>query len=216
MSNDQIDEYEQGERVRQWLRANGGAMFGGIAVALALVAGWEWWQSRGDQRLAEAANQFVRFQETLDGDNADAAGAMATALGRDHPDTPYAVLAAFERADRLLAANKAEEALGVLETAAPLTADPALHDLLRLRAARVELALGKADQAIQRLEGIKGAALAAQRDELLGDAELMKGDREKAQAAYRDALTALDAAAPTRMIVELKLADAGGTPDSEA
>ena len=43
------------------------------------------------------------------------------------------------------------------------------------------------------------------------DALLAQGKRDEARAAYLDAVTALDVASPTRVIVELKLANAGGT-----
>jgi predicted negative regulator of RcsB-dependent stress response len=210
MSNDQIDEYEQGERVRKWLRDNGGAMFAGVAVALALLAGWEWWKVREENARVEAASQYARFAETLEGDKPEAADALATSLARDFPETPYGALAALELAERLAAANKGEEALGKLTAALPLTREAALRDVIALRAARVEWQLGKLDDAAKRLAGLTSEALAAQRNELLGDVLAAQGKRDDARNAYRDALTSLDSASPTRLIVELKLADAGG------
>lgn len=211
MSNDQIDEYEQGERVRKWLRDNGGSALVGVAIALGLLAGWEAWKSRQQGALLEAAAQYGRFNEAIEGDKADAAAALATALVRDYPETPYPVLAALTQAEQLAATNKAEEALAQLLGALPLAKDPALRDIVALRAARVEWQLGKQVEAAERLQGITGQGLAAQRNELLGDVLMAQGKRDEARAAYLDAVTALDVASPTRVIVELKLANAGGT-----
>ena len=55
-------------------------------------------------------------------------------------------------------------------------------------------------------------ALAA---ELRGDALLSKGDAAAAREAYDAALTHLDASAPSRRIVEMKLADLGGALDAD-
>ena len=47
----QIDEYEQSERVRGWLRQNGSSLITGIALGLACVFGWQWWNGKGDRHL---------------------------------------------------------------------------------------------------------------------------------------------------------------------
>ena len=48
--------------------------------------------------------------------------------------------------------------------------------------------------------------------EARGDAEVALGRREAAQAAYLQAIEALDADAPQRQLLEIKLVAAGGTP----
>ena len=54
---DQIDEYEQGERVRAWLKKNGSSLITGVALGLAALAGWQWWEGQGEQAKVEPAGK---------------------------------------------------------------------------------------------------------------------------------------------------------------
>ena len=212
MSNDQIDEYEQGERVRKWLRDNGGSVFGGIALGLAAIAGFQFYQGRQDAQKLEASKQFETFVTAQEAGNVDEAAGLAASLSKNFADTPYPALAALRRSSALLADGKTEDALKALDSAIAGTKDEALAELLKLRAARAELALGRHDAAIARLAGVESAAYAAMREEIRGDALAAQGKRDEARKAFQDALTATDVASPTRVLLELKLADAGGAP----
>ena len=44
-----LNEHEQSEQVRNWLRGNAVGLIGGVALGLAVIAGWNWWQG---QRLS--------------------------------------------------------------------------------------------------------------------------------------------------------------------
>jgi len=211
MSNDQIDEYEQGERVRKWLRDNGASVFGGIALGLAAIVGFQLYQTQGDSHRAEASMQFERFVEAEDAGNAESAAAIAGSLVTEYADTPYPALAALRLAASQLRAGKPEEALQAIEAGLPTARDAALRQMLLLRAARAELVLARHDAALARLTGVTLPAYAALRHEIEGDALAAQGRREEARAAYQNALTALDVASPLRGLLELKLADVGGT-----
>lgn len=211
MSNDHIDEYEQGERVRKWLRENGGSVFGGIAIGLAAIAGFQFLQVREDTQRIEASRQFESFLTAQEAGEAEQAAGLAASLAANFADTPYPALAALRRSAVLVDEGKAEEALKALDAAVPGTRDEALAELLTLRAARTELLLGRHDAALARLATVDMAGYTALRDELRGDVLAAQGKRDEARAAYQDALTATDVAAPTRILLELKLADAGGS-----
>ena len=62
---DQIDEYEQGERVRAWLRNNGSSLIGGVALGLACLGGWQWWQGQQANEKVQAAIEFSAFDKAL-------------------------------------------------------------------------------------------------------------------------------------------------------
>ena len=216
MSNDQIDEYEQGERVRKWLRDNGASVFGGIALGLAAIAGFQFYQARGDAHRVEASKQFERFIEAEEAGNADSASAILTALGREYADTPYPALAAIRVASARLEAGQAEEALKAIEAGLPSAREDGLRQMLLLRAARAELILGRTDAALARLPGVTLDAYRTLRHEIEGDALAAQGKRDEARAAYEKALTALDSASPLRGVLELKLADVGGSTQRDA
>ncbi|MGL6291019.1 MAG: YfgM family protein [Silanimonas sp.] len=216
MSNDQIDEYEQGERVRKWLRDNGGSVLGGIAIGLAAIVGFQAWQARQDGQKLDAAKQFESFLTAQEAGESDQAAGLAASLSANFADTPYPALAALRRSAALVNEDKAEDALKALESALPTTKDDTLRQLLLLRAARAELVLGRHEAAHARLQGIDLGAYAALRDELRGDALAAQGKRDEARDAYQQALTGTDVASPTRVLLELKLADAGGSTTPEA
>ena len=60
--DDLLDEHEQSERVRSWLRQNGAGLIGGVVLGLGAIAGWQWWQQQ-QQVANEAAGQ--RFEAAL-------------------------------------------------------------------------------------------------------------------------------------------------------
>ena len=53
--DDLLDEHEQGEKVRSWLRENGIGLIGGVILGLALIGGWQWWQRQQDSRRMQTA-----------------------------------------------------------------------------------------------------------------------------------------------------------------
>lgn len=210
MSIDQIDEYEQGERVRTWLKNNGSSLITGIALGIAAISGWNWWQAKGDGHRSEAASQYALFTDAITAKNAEKVKTFAAALNKDFADTPYAVLTLLRHAEFLQAQGKNDQALAVLNTLGSAPSDPVLADLVSLRAARLLVNAGKFDDAIKRVDSVKPASFPAIANEIRGDAELGKGNRDAARKAYETAVANLDVAAPTRPLLELKLTDSGG------
>ena len=212
---DQIDEYEQGERVRAWLRDNGSSLIGGIAIGLALLFGWRWWEGQADVKRHEAAAEYHVFMTALDAGETEKAAAHAVALRTQYPDLPFGALASLRSAAALHAAGKHDEALAALAEVGGAKVDPALVALANLRAARILVDDGKAEEALARLDAAIEKTYPAAAAELRGDAEMALGRRDAARAAYEKALASLDVAAPTRPMIEMKLTDAGGTPSAQ-
>ncbi len=212
---DQIDEYEQGERVRAWLRNNGSSLIGGVALGLAALGGWQWWQGQQDQKLVDAAAEYQVFSKAVEAKDDAKAGAHATSLAQAFPKSPYPVLAALRRAEMLHAEGKDDEALKVLDAAKDSKADPVLVELAQLRTARLLASMGKHEDALKHLDTVGDTAFVAVAAEIRGDAEMALGRRDAARASYEKALASLDIAAPTRPMVEMKLTDAGGSPTAQ-
>lgn len=197
-----LDEHEQGERVRAWLRDNGAALITGVVLGLGAIFGWKWWQQEqhADRVAAGAAYQSAIEQvETVD--PAEAAPVVA---GLDA--APYEALGALHLAQAQVRDGDVEAAIATLR-AAPVD-DPALERVVQLRLARLLLDAGKAEEALSLLAGADQPATL----ELRGDAAAALGEREAARAAYEQALAALDAGSPQRQLVEIKLVAVGGTP----
>ncbi|MDQ2702210.1 MAG: tetratricopeptide repeat protein [Pseudomonadota bacterium] len=202
--DDLLDEHEQGERVRSWLRDNGAGILGGIVLGLALIWGWQWWQQQRAGQKMQAGNDFQAGINALDQGAADKAQAHFAALPADGA---YATLGALALAKARVEADKRDEAIAALRAATP--EDPAVAELIQQRVARLLIDAGKAEEALAALADAPEDAGTLQ---VRGDAYTALGQHEKAREAYAGALTRIEVGSPQRNLVELKLSDVGGTP----
>lgn len=199
--DDLLDEHEQGERVRAWLRRNGAGIIGGVVLGLALIWGFRWWQAQDlGQRMSAGTNYQAAVDDLEAGKLAEAAPVVAAI-----PDGTYATLAALELAEAQVEAGKRDDAIATLRAAAPT--DPRLGGIVSERLARLLIDAGKPADALALLQGDDPGTLA-----IRGDAYAASGDKAKAREAYAKALVGLEVGAPLRSLVELKLSEVGGTP----
>jgi len=213
MAMEILDEHEQSERVRKWLHENGTAIIGGIALGLILIFGYQWGtRSKIEHRLT-AATQYLSVDAAVEQKDRDGLDRIAGELADKYADTPYAAMALMQVAKEQVAAGQRDEATATLQRAHDIAVDESLKGIIGLRLARLKLASGDADGAIAMAAGKEVAVFEALAAELRGDALLSKGDADGAREAYSAALTHLDASAPNRRIVEMKLADLGGEAD---
>lgn len=204
--DDLLDEHEQSERVRNWLKNNGAGLIGGIALGLAVIFGWQWWQKHQVQQ-AEQAN--VNYQSALDSIGAADLKKAQAEVGKLKSGDAYANLAALRLAKAQADAGQAEAAIATLRG---IKADQTLQSLVDLRLAKLLTDAGKGEEALK----VLGDAADSASLEARGDALLAAGKRDQARDTYLKALTAMDVAAPQRRLVELKLSDLGGTPPKPA
>lgn len=197
-----LDEHEQSERVRRWVRDNGLGLVGGVVLGLALVGGWKWWQGQQQgQREAEA----VRY-ETLQGQlkAQDLAKAKSTAASLQKG--PYATLVALDLAKAQAMAGKRDDAIATLRAVKP--GDAVLAGVVSERLARLLLDAGKADEALRILADANDPAALGAR----GDAHFALGHRDQARSDYDKALALTTVGSPMRRVLELKLSEVGGAP----
>lgn len=201
--DDLLDEHEQGERVRSWLRANGAGLIGGVAIGLGLIAGWQWWQADRLKKQFQANEAYHALDASLQAKELDKAKAQIQQL-----QGIYTQMGALQLAKAQLDAGQRDAAIDTLRAAR----NAEQRDLQRVideRLARLLIDAGKAQEALTLLQtpGNDPGAL-----EVRGDAQLALGQRDAARDSYSKALTHLDVGAPQRRLVELKLSEAGGKP----
>lgn len=210
MALDELDEHEQGERVRNWLRQNGGSIVLGIGAGIAALAGWQYWQVREREHAAAAQ---IEFQALLDAEtrgDAAAVEAAASKVRADYKDTAYGAFAALAQARDALKKSDYAAAEAALEWARGSGIQlPALASLVELRLAQVKLAKGDAQGVLDVLARVKDGQYKGPAAELRGDALVALGRVDEARAAYEDALSALDAGSPQRDFVAMKRDDLG-------
>jgi predicted negative regulator of RcsB-dependent stress response len=200
-----LDEHEQSERVRHWVRDNGLGLVGGVVLGLALVGGWKWWQGQQQgQREAEAA-RYETLQEQLKAQDLGKASATAATLGKG----PFATMVALDLAKAQAMSGKRDDAIATLRAVKP--GDPMLGGIVRERLARLLLDAGKADEALSLLANAEDPAGLGAR----GDAHFALGHRDQARSDYDRALTLTTVGSPMRRVLELKLSEVGGAPARE-
>lgn len=195
-----LDEHEQSERVREWLRRNSGALIGGIALGLAAIGGWKWWENhQAQQKLQQADAYQAAVDATRAGDGKAATRVKAL-------EGTYGVLAALELARSQVEAGQKDAALATLRGIK--TSDAAMLEVVNERLARLLIDSRKADEALRLLGTLDTPAAL----EVRGDAYLALGQADKAREAYSQALTKLAVGVPQRGLLELKLSEVGGAP----
>jgi len=195
--DDLFDEHEQGQRVQRWLRDNGIGIIGGVALAVAIVGGWQWWQNQRLNALHEAYQRYQTVSNHLLVNDLEQATSQTEALLQDKAGI-YADLAALELAQAQVQAQRYEEAITTLQS---IRAKEAFKPLVEQRLARLFIETGKADQALALLEALDDAISL----DIRADAQFAQNQFTAARQLYQQALTKLDINSPHRRLLELKL-----------
>jgi predicted negative regulator of RcsB-dependent stress response len=205
MAFEVLDEHEQGELVQKWLRENAMSIVIGIVLGLLLIFGWQQWKVRQARVAAQAAAQYQALVDAQVADRTDDALTIADSLRHDYPDSAYAVFAAMRQADMANAGGDLKSAATDLEWAQEHAKTPALKALATINLARAKLGHNEADAALKLVDGLPKGDYTAIAADLRGDILVKLSRTDDARAAYQDALSHLDAQAPNRTFVQMKL-----------
>ncbi|GHE21886.1 YfgM family protein [Halomonas urumqiensis] len=218
-------EEEQVEALKRWWKENGMALIAGVAIAAAGIFGWNAWQ---DYQAGKAEAASMRYQQLINltagndlGEDAIVeARQLVVEINDEHGKTLYADLALLIDARLAVAQDDLDGARDALQTVISQTERDYVTGLARLRLARLQLADGEPETALDTLESGVPEALAAQRAEVRGDAYDTLGRKEDAHQAWRDAMRLADEQDQPLYGIQLKLdnlgLDAPGTEDSGA
>lgn len=195
---------EQLEAITQWLKTNGTAIITGVAIGIAAILGWQYWNSQQAAQAEAASLQFDALQQAIATQDLDSAQRQGAALIDDYDDSLYATLAALLLAKLAVEqgnhATAAEHLHWVLDT----TDQTEIKDIARLRLVRILLTEQRYDEAAAQLDQVTTSSLTAEREELRGDLHLAQGKTDQARSAYQAARVAQDDSALAALL-DLKL-----------
>jgi predicted negative regulator of RcsB-dependent stress response len=218
---DTTDE-EQVEALKNWWKDNGTSLLTGVLVVLVVMFGYRKWQESQTQTVGEASDLYQQIAELavanagklITDDELLAAQNVYSQLKEQYASTVYSRFAALAMAK--FHADKGEldqaaaelqwlldhQSIGLLKKA-----DPELFQIARQRLARIRLAQGSAQAALDLVRGGDAGSFVASFSDTEGDALLQLGDKEGARAAYQKALAANGDGNP--VLLKLKLQDLG-------
>ncbi|MEJ0039203.1 MAG: tetratricopeptide repeat protein [Gammaproteobacteria bacterium] len=202
-----LSETEQWERLKAWLRSYVGWILGGVVVALAGLAGWNWWQDRQDRLGLDASARYEQMTDALQKNDPTRAKSIAAELEKDFPNSPYVDQAHLFEARLAVEANDLPKADSLLRGVMDRTKDGQLALVARLRLARVQLAQNKPDDALATLGGKPAGSFEARFAEVRGDILFAKGDKPGALKEYLTALAGSDARSVDTQSLQLKIND---------
>jgi predicted negative regulator of RcsB-dependent stress response len=213
---------EQVEALKKWWNENGSSLLLGVGFVLVVLFGVRQWQSSQSATSGAASDLYQQIadlavanvaQPVSDADLLMAQG-LYDQLRADYESSIYTRYAALamakfqaEKNQLDLAASELQwildnPSLGLLQKA-----DEELFMVARLRLARIKLAQGDTQGALDLLRAVEPGEFVVTYAEVEGDALLKQGDREGAKAAYQRALAGLTDGNPA--ILRLKLQDLG-------
>lgn len=199
------------EALKSWWEENGRTLVVGVALGLAGVFGWTWWQDHTRARAEEASVIYQQLTEDAAANRHEEVRAQAAAIIETHPKSGYAALAALLAAKSAYEENDLERARQQLAWVIDNSQSDSFKNVARLRLARVLIQENKLDEAMTTVDSVKDEAFSASASETRGDILLEKGDSEGARNAYLEALGAIYVSGTTRARVQMKLDDLGSS-----
>ena len=210
MAFDQLDEHEQSEVVRKWVRDNAASILAGVVLGLLAIFGYFQWKAHQVRQQVVAAGEFQNFGAAVGAKNDERSRAALELMQKEHAGSPYAVIASMRWAEAAVVRKDLAAAEQSLQWAYEHAGDKALKSLAGQNLARVKLGADKAAEALALLDSLPAEAYAASIAELRGDILLTQGKRDEARSAYQASIDALEPTAPNRQTVEMKRDDAAG------
>ena len=186
--DDLLSEKEQIEQIRTWWSEYGGYVIGGLGLGIAILVGFNYYQSsKLDAQLGASALYESLAEHVVTGRLEDAE-VVADDIGNNYADTTYAAQAKLAMARLYMDKNRDQDAADVLRELVDGDADPAIRHVARTRLARILLYQGNAQDVVDLLSEAESTAFGAVWNELLGDAYAELGRTQDAMNAYQAAL----------------------------
>jgi len=185
-----LTDNEREEQLRRWWSDNWAWIIGGVALGLAILGGWQYWQRHQLQSTEQDQASYRAVLEALGRDQRDEAVKQATELRTRRPGSPYADQSELALARAAVDGRDFDEAARLLKGVADGSKDPELRQVAKTRLARVLVEQGKHDEALALLDAGQAGAFGGLVHEIRGDALAAKGDAAAARTAYDAALAA--------------------------
>jgi predicted negative regulator of RcsB-dependent stress response len=185
-----LSDNEREEQLRRWWSDNWAWIIGGVALGLAILGGWQYWQRHQVQVAEQDEASYLAVVAALDNNNRDEAVRQAAELQQRRPASPYVDQSDLALARAAVERREFDEAARLLRGVADRSKDVELRLVAQTRLARVLVEQGKYDDALALLDVAQAGAFAAMVHDIRGDAFAAKGDAAQARTEYGAAIAA--------------------------
>ncbi len=202
-------EQQQIEEIKTWWRENGMSVVVGIALGIAAIFGWRYWQGYEIEQSQAASSLYTDMVVSLRSDDRADAEELADTILEEYENSAYAVFATLSLAKLAIADNDLDAAEERLKWALDKDIEASLSHVIRLRLIRVLIGQNKLDEASRLIAIQDKGTFSASYDELLGDVNAARGDRDAARDAYRQSLNRAQADGRDVSTLQIKIDDIG-------
>ena len=217
---DYLSEREQVDRIRQWWKENGAWIIVGIGGGLLSLAGWNWWQGYKLERAEQASAVYSAVAAAVTQGRIEDVRAGVDSLSAAHGSSPYLQHGRLALAAAMANGGDVAAAIAELEQVLADASDPQIALIARFRLARLLVAEGEHERALDLVRGAEAGAFAPAMLEIEGDILAARGDADGARDAYRRALAGVGTlgAIIDEELVRLKLEalEGGASPGGDA
>jgi len=183
-------EEEQLEALKRWWKENGPASIIGVALGIALIVGWNFWQTHRQEKAEQASNLYTQYLKAVAENKKESAEKLGQRLQQEFKNSEYAHFGGLMQAKLKAEQGDLAGAKEILKTVAAHS-DKELSNVAKLRLVRVMMASGEFEQGLQLISEIDPATeagFAGSYDELTGDLLVALDRTDEARTSYEKAL----------------------------
>ena len=192
---------EKAEALKAWWRSNGTSVVAGVALTIAGMFGWNYYQ---ESKLTSAEGASKIYSQ-LNKDDADPA-AIIEKLNDEYGSSVYTSLAALNAAKSSCEDNDVDACISLLKSASESSQD-SVATVAKIRLARTLISAGKLDEAQTILSSKLPKAYDSLVSELNGDIHVAKKEFKQAREAYEKAIET--AGSVNTQLLQMKRDDLG-------
>jgi predicted negative regulator of RcsB-dependent stress response len=183
-------EEEQIAALKAWWKENNHSVITGAILGVALIMGWNYWQTEKLKQTEQAAALYGELLEFVTKDQKNSAEKVSQRLEEQYPSTAYASYAPLMQAKLKVSAGDLNAAKKILE-AQMKKGDKALQNVARIELVRLMLASKEYEKGLQLIDEVDPASsksFAASYEELTGDLYVALERLGEARTAYQNAI----------------------------
>ena len=199
-------EEEQLEQLKKWWEANNSSLIAGVAVALVIITGWNFWQNQQQEKRQQASLLYQQLLEGAAKNDGTLVTKLADQITVEHSSTAYAHYAALEKAKSQVNHGDLDGAKAILQQQFQQADSDELRHVARLRLLQLLIASREYEaglKLIAEVDPAKEEGFAASYDELEGDIYVALDRLDEARNVYQSAIRSGQASP----LVQFKLDD---------